>query len=251
MRRKVWLENEKGSVMALIPCHECKNEVSTSAKSCPKCGAKVKVPRTQSSPGFQKFVIGFVVVIGAIVLIPSLMPYQKPQSPEERAAEAEKIEQQRLASLTPEQRAVEQQQAKAALEARLAARKAVAAASQEKARQEADAEKKRVAALTPAQRSAEYKKKIDDTAAAAATDAIAKAGPRPEAGEHGVYIVQVYLKRTLTDPEGFRMDGCTSPELKAGSWVVDCKYIARNGFGGLVRSGATFYIRNNAVVATN
>lgn len=27
--------------MALIPCKECGNEVSTDAKACPKCGAKV------------------------------------------------------------------------------------------------------------------------------------------------------------------------------------------------------------------
>lgn len=30
--------------MALIKCHECGNDVSTTAKTCPKCGAHVKVP---------------------------------------------------------------------------------------------------------------------------------------------------------------------------------------------------------------
>jgi DNA-directed RNA polymerase subunit RPC12/RpoP len=30
--------------MALLKCHECGNEVSSEAKTCPKCGAKVKKP---------------------------------------------------------------------------------------------------------------------------------------------------------------------------------------------------------------
>jgi DNA-directed RNA polymerase subunit RPC12/RpoP len=30
--------------MALLKCHECSNEVSSEAKTCPKCGAKVKKP---------------------------------------------------------------------------------------------------------------------------------------------------------------------------------------------------------------
>jgi hypothetical protein len=31
--------------MALIACKECEGEVSTTAKSCPKCGAKVPKPK--------------------------------------------------------------------------------------------------------------------------------------------------------------------------------------------------------------
>lgn len=30
--------------MALIPCTECGNEVSTAAKTCPRCGARVAPP---------------------------------------------------------------------------------------------------------------------------------------------------------------------------------------------------------------
>jgi DNA-directed RNA polymerase subunit RPC12/RpoP len=30
--------------MSLLKCHECSNEVSSEAKACPKCGAKVKKP---------------------------------------------------------------------------------------------------------------------------------------------------------------------------------------------------------------
>ena len=35
--------NNKGKYMALIECHECKNKVSTEAKKCPSCGAKIKI----------------------------------------------------------------------------------------------------------------------------------------------------------------------------------------------------------------
>ncbi len=30
--------------MALLKCHECSNEVSSEAKTCPKCGARLKEP---------------------------------------------------------------------------------------------------------------------------------------------------------------------------------------------------------------
>jgi hypothetical protein len=35
--------------MALINCIECKNEISTTALSCPKCGAKVVQPKKTMS----------------------------------------------------------------------------------------------------------------------------------------------------------------------------------------------------------
>ncbi len=36
--------------MALIKCHECGNDVSTEAASCPKCGAKVRVVSSPIQP---------------------------------------------------------------------------------------------------------------------------------------------------------------------------------------------------------
>lgn len=44
--------------MALIKCHECGNDVSTNAKTCPKCGA---TPKTKSN--IAKAIIGAVVAI--------------------------------------------------------------------------------------------------------------------------------------------------------------------------------------------
>lgn len=55
--------------MALIKCKECGNQISSSAKSCPKCGAKVK-----SSGCFGKlFKIAIYIVIGFLAL--SLIVY--------------------------------------------------------------------------------------------------------------------------------------------------------------------------------
>ena len=51
--------------MALIKCHECKSEVSTEAKTCPQCGAKVKKPMSL----VMKVVLGFIgisVVVGIV-----------------------------------------------------------------------------------------------------------------------------------------------------------------------------------------
>lgn len=36
--------------MALIICHECRGSVSSEAKVCPGCGAKVKIPKLEKKP---------------------------------------------------------------------------------------------------------------------------------------------------------------------------------------------------------
>lgn len=45
--------------MALIKCHECGTEVSTEAKTCPKCGAKVKKPMGA----------GTILLIGLVTIV--------------------------------------------------------------------------------------------------------------------------------------------------------------------------------------
>lgn len=50
--------------MALIKCKECKTEVSTTAKACPKCGAKVP-PKT----GLFTKLVAVVIGIGALGVI--------------------------------------------------------------------------------------------------------------------------------------------------------------------------------------
>lgn len=58
--------------MALIKCHECGTEVSTEAKTCPKCGAKVKKPTSVA----LKVLLGFV----AIVIVASMAGVGGPPS---------------------------------------------------------------------------------------------------------------------------------------------------------------------------
>lgn len=48
--------------MALIKCHECGNAISSSAKSCPSCGAPAKLaPKTQ--PGWNTWPVAIFVVL--------------------------------------------------------------------------------------------------------------------------------------------------------------------------------------------
>lgn len=109
--------------MALVKCSECGRDVSTEAKACPSCGAKVKLPKRPTSPILKYSLIG---VIGMTVVIMFMSGQAK--------KEADKADQARLAAMSPESRTAEvaQRQAAAASEAQ---RKAAA----EKAAAEADA----------------------------------------------------------------------------------------------------------------
>lgn len=90
--------------MAMTKCKECKTEISTKAASCPKCGAVRK-----KTGLFTKLVAG-VIVITAVVSIMAVNSGDK-----EREAAAAK-EAQRIAALSPAERA--QLDAKKAAEAK-------------------------------------------------------------------------------------------------------------------------------------
>lgn len=78
--------------MGLLICHDCKNEVSTEAKACPKCGAKARKPMSRSKKWLLGFA-GFAMFLGIAVT-----------SQNERSAATEKAA--ALAARTPEQIAV-------------------------------------------------------------------------------------------------------------------------------------------------
>ena len=82
--------------MALIACQECKREVSTEAKTCPHCGAKVRLPKKPMSTK-TKVVLG---IFGALFIASATIENLKKD-------EAKKEEVQRVAALTPEQLAKE------------------------------------------------------------------------------------------------------------------------------------------------
>jgi len=46
--------------MALVPCKECGNEVSTDARACPKCGAK--------QPRSKRWLVVLLVVVAVIFI---------------------------------------------------------------------------------------------------------------------------------------------------------------------------------------
>lgn len=52
--------------MALIKCKECKKEISSEAKTCPQCGAKVKKPMSPIIKYSLLGVIAFIVISTAI-----------------------------------------------------------------------------------------------------------------------------------------------------------------------------------------
>jgi hypothetical protein len=80
--------------MALIKCRECKNEVSTSAKTCPKCGAKVKKPHS---------VIGGIFAVIFVVLMIGLISAggEKPPQSAETVAKPAAASSGALASVEP------------------------------------------------------------------------------------------------------------------------------------------------------
>jgi len=49
--------------MALVECHECGNEISTEAKTCPKCGAK---NRHLKKPSVLRHIVGLIILAGLI-----------------------------------------------------------------------------------------------------------------------------------------------------------------------------------------
>lgn len=80
--------------MAIMKCHECGGEISTEAKTCPKCGVKVKKPA-----GLTAWLLGGIVVVGIIAASISdqeqtaaIAAAEAAKTPEQRAAEKTKKE---------------------------------------------------------------------------------------------------------------------------------------------------------------
>ena len=82
--------------MALIACHECKHEVSTEAKTCPNCGAKVR-PQKKPMSSTMKVLLG---LLGVGFLASVMVEGNKKE-------ETKNAEEQRVASMTPEQQTKE------------------------------------------------------------------------------------------------------------------------------------------------
>lgn len=77
--------------MALIVCHECKNQVSSEAKVCPTCGAKVKIPKPARKPAVRSGVWKLAgIFIGLVFLVQLYAAFQQSQkTPAELKQEAD------------------------------------------------------------------------------------------------------------------------------------------------------------------
>lgn len=75
--------------MALTKCKECGHQVSTEAKSCPQCGAKIRKPA--SKLGIILVTLIAIPIFGAIFNHEDPLP-KPPRSPEEIAAAAKREE---------------------------------------------------------------------------------------------------------------------------------------------------------------
>jgi hypothetical protein len=71
--------------MALITCRECKGQVSSTAKTCPHCGAKVKKPHSVAAG-----ILGGVILVGAAIALSGGKSEPKPPPTPEARAAAEK-----------------------------------------------------------------------------------------------------------------------------------------------------------------
>jgi DNA-directed RNA polymerase subunit RPC12/RpoP len=80
--------------MALVKCVECTAQVSTQAKRCPQCGAKVKKP---AGP-----VAKTIAALFAILIVSSIILSQQQQAERDEAKRAKE------ASITPQQREAEE-----------------------------------------------------------------------------------------------------------------------------------------------
>ena len=66
--------------MALIVCHECKNQVSSEAKNCPSCGAKVKIPKPIAKPTSWRGILKWVgILMGVMFLLQVAAAFQQSQ----------------------------------------------------------------------------------------------------------------------------------------------------------------------------
>ncbi|WP_292839340.1 zinc ribbon domain-containing protein [Methylotenera sp.] len=70
--------------MALVKCHECGKDVSTEAKVCPSCGAKVVKPKEPKKPMSPIIKYSLLGVVGFIFI----NTYLQSQSPEDVEAKA-------------------------------------------------------------------------------------------------------------------------------------------------------------------
>jgi len=180
--------------MALIRCHECKSEVSTEAKACPKCGATVRKPTSKIMRTASLVLVVIPLGLGFMgMLVGNQYSASKANDEAATATAAAKKERDRRAALTPDQRASEDK-----TRADANARRVEAAAKQ------ADVDKKQAALVA-----AKHLKEL------------------------APFMCQELAKRSLRDPESAHFnDDAFLEQRKDGQIHTQVGVRAKNGFGG-------------------
>lgn len=76
--------------MALITCRECQKQVSSEAKKCPNCGAKVIIPKPAKKPVSGKSIMkGMLIGFAALIVLSTIGAFIESQkTPEQLQQEA-------------------------------------------------------------------------------------------------------------------------------------------------------------------
>lgn len=89
--------------MALMACKECKHQVSTTAPTCPNCGAKVAGKQTTSGCAVVAAVVVGVIVVTMLFMLKGVNDLSAERAA--AAAQQQQLEQKRVAEMPPEERA--------------------------------------------------------------------------------------------------------------------------------------------------
>mgnify|MGYP000212043689 CR=1 FL=1 len=258
--------------MALIKCKECKEKISSKAKTCPHCGAENK---KRSGLGF---VSGLVILI-ILVWIGSTISGNNYETKKTERAQAE-IQQKTtyfinnkatiIANINKQIKEGKYKNALIQIDAykhtgdadllkldpivreqtTLATLKTIPASKIE----ENLKLYKQLEAIKPANtkyknKVSYYQKKVDAEKAIRA-DRIAKFGKQPvkDSWNGGYREVEKYLKFSAHDPDSIEFDNCSSVYHITTGWLVRCTYRGKNTFGALVRNTNWFTIKHGAVI---
>lgn len=82
----------EGETMALIKCKECGNEVSSKAKTCPKCGARVAAKPIGCGSLIGVVILGIIILASLSSIFSSTAPPPSPDTPEQAAAKKKQDE---------------------------------------------------------------------------------------------------------------------------------------------------------------
>jgi len=231
--------------MAMKKCKECGNQVSTKAKSCPNCGAKVK-----KTSIIMKIFLFFIVFTFLMPFIASLSDNETPSSNNAGSSKtADKVKDEILDIRTPKTEGI-----------------AVKVGPGEKYRDDPTGAlmgSEKLYVLEERSGWIRFRVTKDDqgwsgwvpkyetkSIEQVKDKRIAKFGKPPITGWDGaVTCVEMYLERVVREPDSLEyIDWSDVYFNENDGWLVKCTYRAKNGFGGYEVGSNWFVIQHGQVV---